>query len=214
MTRGDTAERDRELSQFDDDLRATHSLEWLAGTDEVGRGPLAGPVVACAVILPRGCLIAGADDSKALTAAVREALCPEIEAKALAVGWGIVRPSTIDRINILQASRRAMRRALSGLDPRAEAVVVDGWEVPRLGVRQIALPKADSKSLSVACASILAKVKRDRMMERYDRRFPVYDFAGNKGYATAAHLEALDRHGPCPVHRYSFTPVAQIRIPF
>jgi len=213
LARKDHGDRDRELSEFDDRLRAEQDVERLAGTDEVGRGPLAGPVVAAAVILPKGCVIPGADDSKALTAETRERLVPEIRAKALAVGWGIVRPATIDRMNILRASRMAMRRALAMLDPSAEVVVVDGWAVPRLRWRQVALPKADAKSLSVACASILAKVKRDRMMIRYDRKFPVYDFAGNKGYATEAHLKALDAHGPCPIHRYSFTPVAQIRLP-
>jgi ribonuclease HII len=207
-------ERDRALAAFDQDLRAGCGVSLIAGVDEAGRGPLAGPVVAAAVILPADAIVPGADDSKKLRPEVREALFDEIRRVSLAYSWGVVRPATIDRINILEATRMAMRRALAALDPPPEAVLVDGWPVPRLGFRQVALPRADATSLAVACASILAKVHRDRMMVCWDRRYPQYDFAGNKGYGTPAHLSALERHGPCPLHRRSFAPVAQLRIPF
>jgi ribonuclease HII len=205
--------RDRDLLAFDDGIRLEHRTFLVAGVDEVGRGPLAGPVVAAAVILPPGTLIPGADDSKALTPEKREELYRDIVRLALAWSWGLVQPRTIDRINILEASRLAMRRALAGLDPRPETVVVDGWSVPRLRFAQVALPGADATSLSVACASILAKVRRDRIMTRCSRKFPEYDFKSNKGYGTPAHLEVLDRVGPCPLHRKSFMPVAQMRLP-
>ena len=205
--------RDRELLAFDDRIRNEHGTTLVAGMDEVGRGPLAGPVVAAAVILPAGTLIPGADDSKALTHEKREELYGVIVRVAIAWSWALVHPATIDRINILQASRLAMRRALAGLEPVPHATVVDGLTVPRLRTKQVALPGADATSLSVACASIIAKVRRDRIMVRHARRFPEYDFASNKGYGTPAHLEALDRFGPCPLHRRSFTPVAQMKLP-
>jgi ribonuclease HII len=158
-------------------------------------------------------MIPGADDSKVLSRPERERLFVEIKKVALAWAWGTVHSPTIDRINILRASRLAMRRALGKLLPSPDLVVVDGWTIPRLEFDQVALPKADGLSLSVACASILAKVRRDRIMIRWGKRYPEYHFAGNKGYATLRHLEALDRFGPCPLHRRSFAPVAQLRLP-
>lgn len=214
MTHPERRKRDRALAAFDEDLRATHGVSLIAGVDEAGRGPLAGPVVAAAIILPPGATVPGADDSKRLSPEAREALFGEIRRVALACSWGVVCPATIDRINILEATRLAMRRALAALDPPPDAVLVDGWPVPGLEFLQVARPRADATSLSVACASILAKVRRDRMMVRWDRRYPQYDFAGNKGYGTPAHLSALEQHGPCPLHRFSFAPVAQLRIPF
>jgi ribonuclease HII len=214
VTHTGRTKRDHALAAFDQDFRAAHGVSLVAGVDEAGRGPLAGPVVAAAVILPAGIIVPGADDSKKLRPEVRAALYEEIRRVALACSWGVVRPSVIDRINILEATRLAMRRALAALDPPPEAVLVDGGPVPGLAFRQVALPRADATSLAVACASILAKVRRDRSMLRWHQRYPQYDFAGNKGYGTPAHLSALERHGPCPLHRRSFAPVSQLRIPF
>lgn len=202
--------RRAELEGFDARLRREHDVSRLAGVDEVGRGPLAGPVVAAAVILPPGAPLPGVDDSKRLTPGARERVYDVIRQVAVAYAWAVVTPAVIDRINILEASRLAMRRALAGLGTAPELVVVDGWEVPRLGWRQVARPRADASSLAVAAASVLAKVRRDRMMARYSRVYPLYDFAGNKGYPTPEHLEALRVHGPCAIHRRSFGPVAQI----
>ncbi|TPW11050.1 MAG: ribonuclease HII [bacterium] len=197
---------------FDQELRRRHAVEFLAGVDEVGRGPLAGPVVAAAVILPPHVDVPGADDSKKLTPAGRALLALEVRRVALAIGFGSVSPAVIDRINILEATRLAMRRALTALRPVPQLIVVDGWPLPGTPFRQEALPKADSLSLAVACASIVAKVRRDRLMARYGRVYPQYDFGGHKGYPTPGHLQALERHGPCPLHRQSFGPVSQLRL--
>jgi ribonuclease HII len=208
------AAREAALRAFDDELRAAEGITRLAGVDEVGRGPLAGPVVAAAVLLPPGVSVPGADDSKSLTPDERERVAEDIRRVALSIGFGLVRPALIDRMNILEASRLAMRRAVLALDPAPELVVVDGWEVPRFPAPQHARPKADATSLSVACASIVAKVRRDRIMARWHRVFPRYDFAGNKGYPTPAHRAALVEFGPCPIHRRSFQPVAQTALAF
>lgn len=189
----------------------------VAGVDESGRGPLAGPVVAGAVILPEGCLLASLNDSKLLTPAQREALETQILEMSLAVGMAVVEVEVIDRINILRASWNAMRQALRKLQVRPRAVLVDGWPVPRLGYKQVALVGGDRLSASVAAASILAKVARDRIMCQLDRQHPGYGFAQHKGYATPDHLERLSALGPCPVHRRSFAPVAaclQGKLPF
>lgn len=175
----------------------------VAGTDEVGRGPLAGPVVACAVVLPDGCSIDGVADSKQLSDPERRRLLPEILENALAYGVGSVDAAEIDRINILQASFEAMRLALAHVE--CDAVIVDGRQtIPGLDLFQLAQPKADVDSLSVAAASIIAKVTRDDMMIDLDGRFPGYGFTDHKGYATPAHFAALDLLGPCPIHRESF----------
>lgn len=210
---------DHPLALFDERARHRLGLPLLAGVDEVGRGPLAGPVVAAAVILRPGCVIPGANDSKKLAPETRERLYDLIRAEALSYGVALVKPVVIDRINILEASRLAMRRALARLAPAPDVVLVDGWELPHFhrvpglaAARQEAFPKADGLSQSVACASILAKVTRDRLMVRLHRRYPHYDFAGNKGYPTPAHLRALETHGPCAIHRRSFSPVAQLRL--
>ena len=185
-------------------------MAWLAGVDEVGRGPLAGPVIAAAVVLPAGVNVPGADDSKKLSPDERTLVAREVRRVALAIGFGSVSPMVIDRINILEATRLAMHRALAALAVVPELIVVDGWPLPGTHFRQEALPKADGKSLAVACASVVAKVRRDRLMARYGKLYPRYDFAGNKGYPTPAHRKALELHGPCPLHRRSFAPVSQL----
>ena len=187
----------------------------VAGVDEAGRGPLAGPVVAAAVILPPDFDPAGVRDSKKLSPAARETAFERIEREALAVGVGTVEAGEIDRLNILRATHEAMRRALAALcPPLPDAVLVDGLPVPGLHPCCRALVKGDDKSVSIAAASIVAKVTRDRLMAAFHDTYPAYDFARHKGYGTPDHLAALDRHGPCALHRCSFAPVAQRALPF
>lgn len=176
----------------------------ICGIDEVGRGPLAGPVVACAVILPKDCDILYINDSKKLSEKKREALYEEIMVKAEAVGIGIVGPERIDEINILQATYEAMREAISKLDIQPDLLLNDAVKIPGVDIPQVSIIKGDAKSASIGAASIVAKVTRDRMMVEYDSIFPEYGFAGNKGYGTAVHIEALKQHGPTPIHRRSF----------
>lgn len=179
----------------------------VAGVDEVGRGPLAGPVVAAAVILAPDRRIRGLADSKLLVAERREELFRVIQERALAVGVGIVDHETIDRVNILEATRMAMRRALAGLAVQPELVITDFVRLPDLPCPQRNLVDGDARCASVAAASIVAKVTRDHIMVEADSRFPQYGFARHKGYATPEHLAALDRHGPCPLHRRTFAGV-------
>ena len=188
------------------DLRARGLLH-VAGIDEAGRGPLAGPVAAAAVILDPDDLPAAVDDSKALSAAQRDDLFEIILAKALAVGIGFASPREIDAINIRQATFAAMRRAVSALSLRPDHVLIDGNDFPvRLEVVGETIVKGDAVCLSIAAASIVAKVARDRLMIRLDRHHPQYGFAQHKGYSTLAHAAALLRHGPSVVHRASFAP--------
>ena len=178
--------------------------EHVAGVDEAGRGPLAGPVVAAAVVLPRDLSIRGIDDSKKLTAERREELFGLIRRDAVAVGTGIVSESVIDEINILRATHRAMREALAGLGVTPDHVLMDGDPVPELGFPQTAINQGDSKSTAIAAASIIAKVTRDRMLVGLDEKYPGYGFARHKGYGTKEHISALMRLGPCEIHRRSF----------
>jgi len=185
----------------------------IAGVDEVGVGPLAGPVLAAAVVLPEDVRLRGVDDSKKLSAALREELAEKIHAAALGVGIGIVEPEEIDRLNIYRAALEAMRRAVVALPVMPEHVVVDARHIPQLTVPQTALINGDARSYSVAAASIVAKVARDRIMCELDRLYPQYGFRNHMGYATAQHLAAIDRYGPSPVHRLSFAPVRDLRLP-
>lgn len=177
----------------------------IAGVDEAGRGPLAGPVVAAAVILPKDCDILYINDSKKLSPLKREALFQQINNAAVSVGIGIVAPSIIDEINIRQATLMAMRKAVDQLSPKPDAVLIDAETVPGIYICQEGIIKGDEKSLSIAAASIIAKVTRDRMMLDYDVLFPGYGFANNKGYGSLEHLEAIRQFGICPIHRKSFT---------
>jgi len=179
-------------------------FSYIAGVDEAGRGPLAGPVVAAAVILPREKTIFHLDDSKKLTAARREALYDEIRAVALGSAVGICSPEEIDSLNIFGAVMRAMREALSTLPLKPEVVLVDGFPIRQIEFKQKAIPGGDALSLSIAAASVVAKVTRDRLMLELHRRYPEYGFDRNKGYGTPEHLLALTRYGPCPIHRRSF----------
>ena len=182
-------------------------LTRVAGLDEAGRGPLAGPVVAAAVIIDPARRIRGVRDSKLVPAERRAVLFAEIQARAIAVGVGIVDHETIDRINILQATRLAMSQALAALVPSPDLVITDFVTLPGLPCPQHNLVDGDARCATVAAASIVAKVTRDRLMLEADRQFPQYGFARHKGYATVDHLTALDRHGPCPLHRRTFAGV-------
>jgi len=186
-------------------------FRYVAGTDEAGRGPLAGPVVAAAVILPAGWHDATVRDSKKLSVRAREHLFGVITAAAVSWNWAAVEPCDIDRINILQASLLAMRTAVLGLDPEPDYFLVDGPHAVACPVPNTAITRGDQKSLLIGAASILAKVVRDAIMDKYDRLFPQYHFSKNKGYGTVAHLAALERHGCCSLHRRSFKRVVSAK---
>ena len=186
----------------------------VAGVDEAGRGPLAGPVVAAAVILPQGQRWDGLNDSKQLDAETRSALYARVLEGARAFSWSVIGSRTIDRMNIRRASLEAMRRAVRRLPLAPQKVLVDGVDVvPGIECDQHAVIDGDARMLSIAAASVLAKVVRDRIMERLDPVFPGYGFARHKGYGTPEHLEALDRLGPCRIHRYSYSPVCVQELP-
>ena len=185
----------------------------IAGVDEAGRGPLAGPVVAAAVILDRTNRISGVRDSKKVPEAEREKLY-ELILSSGRVGVGIVDVDEIDRINILNATKKAMCKAVAGLGTCPEILLVDALTIPDVETRQIPIIKGDAKSASIAAASIIAKVTRDRIMREYHAAFPQYGFYNHKGYATREHLESLKRYGPCAIHRKSFYPVMSLSLPF
>ena len=194
-------ERMYELFAYEREYAAYQAI---CGIDEVGRGPLAGPVVASAVILPKNCDILYINDSKKLSEKKREMLYDEIMEKAVAVGIGIVGPERIDEINILQATYEAMREAISKLSVQPDLLLNDAVKIPGVTLPQVSIIKGDAKSASIGAASIIAKVTRDRMMVEYDSIFPEYGFAANKGYGTAIHIAALKELGPTPIHRRSF----------
>ena len=180
------------------------SCGYICGIDEVGRGPLAGPVVAGAVILPKDCKILYINDSKKLTAAKREELYDIIMKEAVAVGIGMASPKRIDEINILQATYEAMREAISKLRVQPDILLNDAVTIPKVDIRQVPIIKGDAQSISIGAASIVAKVTRDRLLVEYDKYLPEYGFASNKGYGSAEHIEALKKFGPSPIHRASF----------
>ena len=179
-------------------------LGFLCGIDEVGRGPLAGPVCAAAVILPKDHPVLYLNDSKKLSEKKREELFEVLQKEAVSIGVAFESPEVIDRINILQATYSAMRKAVAQLDPQPDCTLNDAVTIPGLAVRPVPIIKGDAKSVSIAAASIIAKVTRDRLMEEYDAVYPQYHFAKNKGYGTAEHIAALREYGPCPIHRRSF----------
>lgn len=178
--------------------------EYICGIDEVGRGPLAGPVVAGAVILPKDCEILYLNDSKQLSAKKREELYDIIMEKAVAVGLGFVGPERIDEINILNATYEAMRQAIENLKVKPTLLLNDAVTIPKVSIKQVPIIKGDAKSVSIAAASIVAKVTRDRLMDQYDELMPEYGFASNKGYGSKAHIEALKTYGATSIHRQSF----------
>lgn len=178
--------------------------EYICGIDEVGRGPFAGPVIACAVILPKDCNILYINDSKQLSEKKREELYDEIISKAVAFGIGSMPPNQIDEMNILQATYEAMRKAIGNLSIKPDILLNDAVTIPGINIKQVPIIKGDAKSISVAAASIVAKVTRDRLMVAYDQVFPGYDFANNKGYGSQKHIEAIKKYGLTPIHRRSF----------
>ncbi|MCM1143366.1 MAG: ribonuclease HII [Blautia sp.] len=180
------------------------SYSYICGIDEAGRGPLAGPVVAGAVILPQNCHILYINDSKKLSEKKREELYDVIMDEAVAVSVGYSAPERIDEINILQATYEAMREAISNLQVQPDLLLNDAVTIPEVSMKQVPIIKGDAKSISIGAASIVAKVTRDRLMRRYDEVFPEYGFAAHKGYGAQAHIEALKKYGPCPIHRKSF----------
>ena len=176
----------------------------VAGIDEAGRGPLAGPVVAAAVILPKDIFLPFLNDSKKVTEKRRDVLFDQIKQEALAYGIGIASNALIDDINILQATYEAMREAISKLSKTPDILLVDAVHIPDINIKQVGIVKGDAKSVNIAAASILAKVTRDRLMLEYDKIYPEYGFASNKGYGTAKHIEALKAYGACDIHRRTF----------
>lgn len=179
-------------------------LAYVAGIDEAGRGPLAGPVVAAAVILPKDIFLPFLNDSKKVTEKRRDVLFDEIKQNAIAYGIGIASNTLIDEINILQATYEAMREAINALEKTPDVLLVDAVHIPDINIKQVGIVKGDAKSVNIAAASILAKVTRDRIMAEYDKIYPEYGFASNKGYGTATHIAALKEVGPCAIHRKSF----------
>ena len=180
------------------------SFGYVCGIDEVGRGPLAGPVVAGAVILPKDCDILYINDSKKLSEKKREELYDIIMEKAVATGIGMASPARIDEINILQATYEAMRQAIQNLTVTPDILLNDAVTIPQVNIRQVPIIKGDAKSISIGAASIIAKVTRDRLMVEYDKVMPEYGFASNKGYGSQMHIDALKKYGPSPIHRQSF----------
>lgn len=202
---GEKLEKELErLSLMREFERQYEDCAFICGIDEAGRGPLAGPVAAGAVILPKDCQILYLNDSKKLSESRREELFLEIKEKAIAWSVGIVGPERIDGINILQATYEAMRQAISKLDPVPQVLLNDAVTIPGVAIPQVPIIKGDAKSVSIAAASILAKVTRDHMMEEYDKDYPEYGFAKHKGYGTPAHITALKEFGPTPIHRRTF----------
>lgn len=205
---------EKEIDAYNKEVARTENLKffenkysdynYICGIDEVGRGPLAGPVVAGAVILPKDCDILYINDSKKLTAAKREELFQIIMEKAVSAKTALVSPQYIDKVNILQATYEAMRKAIATLDVQPDILLNDAVNIPLVNIKQVPIIKGDAKSISIGAASIIAKVTRDAMMVEYDKIYPEYDFASNKGYGSAKHIEALKKYGPCPIHRRSF----------
>ena len=212
------SKRKRELQkQVDEDLRLEKMLTYekelyaqgiqlIAGVDEVGRGPLAGPVVAAAVILPKNCKIPGLNDSKRIPKSKHQAIYQAVLDQALSVGIGIKDNHVIDQVNIYEATKLAMLEAIQELDPQPQHLLIDAMKLD-LPISQTSIIKGDANSLSIAAASIVAKVTRDQMMASYDQEYPGYDFAQNAGYGTSKHLEGLEKQGVTPIHRLSFEPI-------
>ncbi len=197
-----------------DEARLVGERATVVGVDEAGRGPLAGPVVAAAVVLDLSLDWDGLDDSKQLTAARRDVMYARVLQGARAFAWSVAGPRVIDRVNIRRATHGAMASAVTLLKLRPDLVLIDGHEtVTAIAHAQLAVIGGDGKCLSIAAASILAKVVRDRIMERLDRVWPAYGFAKHKGYGTKEHMDAIRAHGPCPLHRYTFAPVSELELP-
>lgn len=204
----DLQENKKRMLQYEKEARS-RGFQWIAGVDEVGRGPLAGPVVTCAVVLPQDFPVLGIKDSKKLSHQQRVQLVSEIEEHAVAIGYGIRTAEEIDCMNILQATKQAMLEALNQLEVSPDFILVDAEHLDT-PIPQRSLIKGDDNSYSIACASILAKEKRDDLMKEYANIYPEFGFDQHVGYGTKAHLQALEKYGPTPIHRKSFAPVKKI----
>ncbi|MFA6056065.1 MAG: ribonuclease HII [Thermodesulfovibrionales bacterium] len=202
-----------DIYRHDEDLR-NNGFQRIAGIDEAGRGPLAGPVVAAAVVLKGNTRIKGLRDSKKVPEKERESLFIEIQDTALDIGIGIVNHEDIDRINILRASKLAMKLAVENLSELPDFLVIDAVSLPSIPIKQLFPIKGESVSASVAAASIIAKVTRDRLMLEYHNQYPQYNFNKHKGYSTKEHMELIQLYGPCPIHRKSFCKVMTLELPF
>ena len=204
-----TNQKENKISLFEfDNVFYGKGLSFVSGVDEAGRGPLAGPVVAAAVILSKDTFIDGVNDSKKLTEQKRNILFEKTKQTSVSYGIGIVDSKIIDEINILQATFLAMKKALEQLTVKPNLVLIDGnHTIPNLKINQQAIVSGDAKSACIACASILAKVTRDSIMLEYAKQYPQYNFEKHKGYGTKAHLEAIQKYGPCPIHRMTFAPL-------
>jgi ribonuclease HII len=202
-----------DIYQYDEALRKRGYLR-IAGIDEAGRGPLAGPVVAAAVVMEDGITIDGLRDSKKVPEDERKSLYASIRSHALDIGIGIVEPEDIDRLNILRATRQSMEIAVAKLSGTPDMLIIDALSLPSVPIQQRSPIKAESVSASVAAASIIAKYTRDKIMLEYHHDYPLYNFSKHKGYATKEHIEALQRYGPCPIHRRSFCRVMSLELPF
>lgn len=198
------------MKEYENNLY-NNGINLIAGVDEVGRGPLVGPVVACAVILPKDFYMEEINDSKQLSEKKRDSLYPIIMENALSIGVGIISEKIIDEINIYEATKLAMKKAINNLSIKAEHILIDAMKLD-IDIPSTSIIKGDCKSISIAAASIVAKVQRDKMMYELDKKHPEYDFANNKGYGTKKHIEALLKYGPLKEHRKTFKPVSKIYI--
>lgn len=209
LRQAELEKRSYELLHFEREM-IEKGYNVIAGIDEVGRGPLAGPVVAAAVVLPNGLLLPGVDDSKKLSEKKRQELVMLIEENAIAIGVGVIAEDKIDEVNIYQATKLAMVQAVANLKVKPECLLIDAMPLPEVAIPQESIIKGDSKSVSIAAASIIAKEIRDNMMKKYDLDYPGYDFANNAGYGTKKHLEGLQELGITPIHRKTFAPVKDL----
>lgn len=199
-----------QIYSYDEEIRRNYSF--VAGLDEAGRGPLAGPVVAAAVILPTGTFIEGLKDSKKIAEKKRRQVFWQVVRHAVSIGVGITESEEIDRINILQSTKRAMEHAVKDLAVGPDILLIDAVELSNVGIKQRSMIKGEDVSASIAAASIIAKVVRDDMMLDYHEKYPDYNFKGHKGYGTKEHIECIKQYGPCPIHRMSFRKVGDIRV--
>lgn len=204
-------QRIKEISKYETELYQKGKT-FIAGIDEVGRGPLAGPVMTCAVILPKDCNVLGINDSKKLSASQRENICIQLKKIAIDISISKVEADEIDKINILQSVYKSMKQSVNNLNTKPDIVLVDAVSIPNINVEQLSIVKGDAKSISIAAASIIAKVTRDKLMDEYSKKYPEYGFERNKGYGTKEHIDAIKEYGLCPIHRRTFVKNLEVLI--
>lgn len=204
-------QRIKEISKYETELYQK-GKNYIAGIDEVGRGPLAGPVMTCAVILPKDCNVLGINDSKKLSASQRENICIQLKKIAIDISISKVEADEIDKINILQSVYKSMKQSVNNLNTKPDIVLVDAVSIPDINVEQLSIVKGDAKSISIAAASIIAKVTRDKLMDEYSKKYPEYGFERNKGYGTKEHIDAIKEYGLCPIHRRTFVKNLEVLI--